>query len=301
METLKGVFTPMITVFDEDGELDWEANKRFIDWLISQKISGVVLLGSTGEFSSLTTEERKKFVREMTSHVNGRIPVLVGTGSTSFKETLELSRHAEAVGAKGVLVVNPYYWKFNEDQLYQYFSEISESISIPVILYNIPELTGQNLSVDLIYRLAMNHKNIAGIKDTVKDIGHIRQILIKVKQERPEFLVFAAYDDQLLPAFQLGADGSINGTANFAPNMSINLFHFYKNGNHKAANEMHREIAKLMSIYELSSPFYLAIKEAVGQQVLNRNVGMRFPAVPNENELRDKVNRFLLDIKTIEI
>lgn len=296
METLKGVFTPMITIFDEKGELDWEANQRLIDWLIEQKVTGLVLLGSTGEFSSLTSEERKTFVQEMIAYVNERAPVLVGTGSTSFIETLELSKQAESVGAKGVLVVNPYYLKFSDDQLYLYFSEISESISIPVILYNIPELTGQNLSVELIYRLAMNHPNIVGIKETVKDISHIRQVLLKVKQERPDFLVFAAYDDHVLPALQLGADGSISSTTNFVPALIVDLFQSFQNGEDQKAIGLQRKIAKAIVIYEFSNPFFLAIKEAVGQVVLDRHLGSRFPAVLNEKELSDKVSRFLSDL-----
>lgn len=160
-----GIIPLMVTLFYQQDEIDWQANQKLADWLIEQGIHGILFMGSSGEFSLLTLEERKLFAKEMISYVNGRIPVLIGTGTTSIKDTIDLLQHAESMGVNGVLIVNPYYWKFTDDQLYQYYTTIADNISIPIMLYNIPSLTGQSFSSHLVRRLAVSRKNIVGIKD----------------------------------------------------------------------------------------------------------------------------------------
>lgn len=299
-QRLKGIIPPIVTLFDQHGEIDWKANQALVDWLIDQRVHGLLLMGSTGEFSALTNAERKEYAEKMTAYVNGRVPVLIGTGSTAFKEVIDLATHAQSVGADGILVVNPYYWNYSEEQLYDYYAKISQCVSIPVIIYNIPLLTGQCLSAELIHRLAVNHKNIIGVKDTINDIGHIRQLLITVKKDRPDFLIFSAFDDHLLPSLQIGAAGSINGIANFAPELFVQLYEHYQSGNIQAAIELHKQIVQFMSIYDYSTPFYTAIKEAVNQRVLKRSTGARFPIETTDDELKNNVKEFLLSNKLIQ-
>lgn len=293
MEQFRGIIPPVVTLFDDSGEVDMDANMQLADWLIDKRVDGILLMGSTGEFSSLTSKERKQFASEMTKHINGRIPVLIGTGSTSLKETIDLSRHAETIGANGVLIVNPYYWNFTDEQLYQYYSAVAKAISLPILLYNIPQLTGQNLSSDLVCRLAANHQNIVGIKETVIDIGHIRNIILSVQQVRHDFTVFSAFDEHMLPAPQIGATGSINGTSIFVPELSVDLYRSYQNGEYGKAIELHEKLAELMPIYQYSTPLFTAIKEAVHQRVLRRNTGTRLPCIPTSNELKSKVRKLL--------
>lgn len=275
-----GIFAPVVTLFDAEGEIDWKANQELADWLIGRGIHGILLMGSTGEFSALTKDERKLFAEKMTAYIDRRVSVLVGTGSTSLKDTIELSQHAQSIGADGALVVNPYYWKYSDEQLFSYYHAIAKAVSIPVMLYNIPQLTGQSLSPDLVQRLAVSHENIVGIKDTILNIGHIRELILSLKEKRPEFAVFSAFDEHLLPALQLGAAGSINGTAIFAPELSVGLFNAFRQGDHEEALRIHRGIVELMPIYEYSDPLFLAIKEAVQQRVLRYETGMRSPSGP---------------------
>lgn len=142
-----GIIPPVVTLFDEAGNLDLELNRRYLDKLISQNIRGVLLMGSSGEFSSLSMEERKLYVREMIKHIHGRVKVMVGVGHTALKEVLELTSYAEACGADGVLAVSPYYWKLSDEQLYRFYSAVAEHTELQVFIYNIPLLTGQNLPV----------------------------------------------------------------------------------------------------------------------------------------------------------
>ncbi|MBM7551603.1 dihydrodipicolinate synthase family protein [Thalassobacillus pellis] len=289
----QGIIPPVVTLFDQNEEFDWEANNKLTDFLINQGVHGLLYMGSTGEFSALTKEERKQFAEKMIEHVNGRIPILIGTGSSSLKETIDLSQHAESVGADGVLIVNPYYWNYSEDQLFQYFTTIADNLSIPLMLYNIPQLTGQNLSSRLICRLAEARKNIVGVKETVMDIGHIREVILSCKQVRPDFSVFSAFDEHLLPSLQIGAQGSINGTATFAPRLSVKLFEHFHKEEYAQSIQLHQKLAKLMPIYKYSDPLFLAIKEAVHQMVLGNETGVRLPCLPINNELKDKVETLL--------
>ncbi|MFS0824623.1 dihydrodipicolinate synthase family protein [Bacillus sp. 1P02SD] len=288
-----GVISPVVTLFNEDGDFNWEANKQLTDFLINKGVHGILYMGSTGEFSSLSIEMRKQFIAEMIPYVNNRVPVLIGTGTSSLADTIELSLHAQECGADGVLVVSPYYWKFTEDQLYDYFTSVSKSLNISVLIYNIPMLTGQSLSPQLIARLAENRENIVGIKDTIDSLGHIRKLILETKKKREDFAVFAAFDDLVLPALQIGAAGSINGTSVFAPEQSVNLYNCFKSGKLQEALTYHQKINSFMSIYELSDPLFIAIKETVNQTILGYKTANLPPALAEETTLNQKVETFI--------
>ncbi|MDQ0247540.1 4-hydroxy-tetrahydrodipicolinate synthase [Bacillus fengqiuensis] len=288
-----GIIPPVVTLFDEAGNLDLELNKRYIEQLILRNINGILLMGSSGEFSSLTLEENKLYVREMIKHINGRIPVMVGVGHTSLKEVLELTSYAEEQGANGVLVVSPYYWKLSDEQLYRFYSTIANHTVLQVFIYNIPLLTGQNLSVELIKKLAEAHPNIAGIKETVSDFGHLRQVLTEVTKVRSDFRVFSAFDEHLLPAQMIGAAGSINGTAVFAPEISVDLYEAYQKGNLAEAEKKHRMISKMMELYTFTPTFFTAMKEAVHQRWFDVPAGHRAPCDVYPADLSDNVASLL--------
>ncbi|WP_046174547.1 dihydrodipicolinate synthase family protein [Domibacillus indicus] len=298
--SFRGVIPPVVTLFDEAGNLDLALNKRYIDELLSRRVDGLLLMGSSGEFSSLTVEERKLYVREMIKHINGRVPVMVGVGHSALKEVIELTHYAGEHGADGVLAVSPYYWELSEEQLYRFYSILASETSLPVFLYNIPMLTGQTLSVELIQKLAENHPNIAGVKETIGDFGHIRQVIASVKKVRPDFLVFSAFDDHLLPAQMIGADGSINGTAVFIPEVSVALFNAYQRGELHEAELQHRRLSKLMDIYSFGPAFFTAMKEAVHQRWLSEPAGHRAPFDVYLADLSEKVAGLLQTISEKE-
>lgn len=295
-----GIIPPVVTLFDEAGNLDLELNRSYLDKLISQNIHGILLMGSSGEFSSLTIEERKLYVREMIKHIHGRVKVMVGVGHTALKEVLELTSYAEELGADGVLVVSPYYWKLSDEQLYRFYSTVASNTELPVFIYNIPQLTGQNLEVELITKLAKDHPNIAGIKETVGDFGHIRQVIKKVKQVRPDFLVFSAFDEHMLPALMIGTDGSINGSAVFAPEVSVNLFEAYQRLDLAEAQRNHQQISRLMDVYTYCPTFFTTMKEAVHLRWFGKAAGHRIPFDVFPSDLRENVQNLLKTIETKE-
>ncbi|MCP8615255.1 dihydrodipicolinate synthase family protein [Salirhabdus salicampi] len=287
-----GIIPPVVTLFDQNGDIDWKLNFQLTDWLINKGVHGILFLGSTGEFSAMTIEERKLFTREMTQYVNKRVPVIIGSGTTSLKETIELSQSAESFGADGVMVVSPFYWNYTEDQLFEYFKTVANNLSISVLLYNIPLLTGQSLSSDLITRLANTCENIIGVKDTIDSISHIREVILGIQKIRKDFSVFSAFDEHMYPSLVLGAAGSINGSAVFAPELSVKLYESFQKNNYSQAIQLHQKIVKLMDIYKFSTPFFLGVKEAVQQRVLKCQTSHRI-TVDNE-DLKEKVNRYLI-------
>lgn len=139
-----GIIPPVSTIFTADGQLDKPGTAALIDDLIKAGVDGLFFLGSGGEFSQLGAEERKAIARFAIDHVDRRVPVLIGTGGTNARETIELSQHAQQAGADGIVVINPYYWKVSEANLIRYFEQVADSVTLPVMLYNFPALTGQD-------------------------------------------------------------------------------------------------------------------------------------------------------------
>src|SRR5215210_3157806 len=215
----KGLMPAMVTPFDEQGEVDLRTTEAVVERLIDAGVDGIVALGSNGEFSHLTTDERKRFAGEVAKIAAGRVPLLIGVGASGTREAVELARHAESMGADGVLVVPPFYWEVGEEALFKHFATVAESVGIPVLLYNFPMLTGIDLSPGLIARVAGEYPNVAGLKDTVTEYSHIVNVVREVKPVRPDFVVLAGFEDQILPGLLAGSDGAISGLANIAPRL----------------------------------------------------------------------------------
>ncbi|MFC7392251.1 dihydrodipicolinate synthase family protein [Scopulibacillus cellulosilyticus] len=260
--SFRGIIPPVCTVFDENGKLDRTGMGNLIDFLIDSGVNGLLFLGSSGEFSQISAEERKEIAAFAVNYVNGRLPVLIGTGSLGTREAVQLTKHAEDIGADGVLVVNPYYWPLSEENLLNHYISIADSVQLPILLYNFPELTGQDLSPDFVLKLVDRCSRIAGIKETIDQAGHIREMILKVKSKHPDFAVFSGYDDHLFNTLALGGDGAIPGTANFAPELATGIYQAFQDNDMEQAVQLHRRLAYLPLLFKLDSPFMNVIKEA---------------------------------------
>ena len=188
-EMFEGLMPAMVTPFDERGELDLGATEAVIERFVEGGVSGISPLGSTGEASHLTANERKRFAEEVVRIVGGRVPVVIGVGATGTRETVELARHAQEAGADAVLVVSPFYWEVGKEGLFKHFATVAESVEIPVLVYNLPMLTGIDLSPSLIARIAAECPNVTGLKDTVTEYFHTVGVLREVKRVRADFCV----------------------------------------------------------------------------------------------------------------
>lgn len=258
-----GIIPPVSTIFTADGQLDKQGTAALIDDLIKAGVDGLFFLGSGGEFSQLGAEERKTIAQFAIDHVDRRVPVLIGTGGTNARETIALSQHAQQAGADGIVVINPYYWKVSEANLIRYFEQVADSVTLPVMLYNFPALTGQDLTPPLVKTLADSRSNIVGIKDTIDSVAHLRSMIHTVKAAHPHFTVLCGYDDHLFNTLLLGGDGAISASGNFAPQVSVNLLKAWRDKDVAKAAEYHQTLLQIPQMYQLDTPFVNVIKEAI--------------------------------------
>ncbi|WP_415762939.1 dihydrodipicolinate synthase family protein (plasmid) [Priestia megaterium] len=295
-----GVIPPVSTIIDANECLDEKGMKNLIDFLIESKVNGLFFLGSGGEFSQMSTSLRKKVAEFAVEYVNGRLPVLIGTGTPSTKETISLSMHAKEIGADGIVVINPYYWPLSEDNLFQHFAQIAEKVDMPILLYNFPALTGQDLSPEFVLKLVESYPNIVGIKETVDAVAHTREMILTVKAAHPDFAVFSGYDDHFLNTLSLGGDGSIPGTANFAPELSTSIYQSFMEKNYAHAIETHRLLSSLLSLYQIDKPFVSVIKEALSLRGVEISTNMIAPARRLNEEKKEQVKKILNQVLDIE-
>ncbi|MGI6705692.1 MAG: 4-hydroxy-tetrahydrodipicolinate synthase [Clostridia bacterium] len=259
----KGVFTPVITVFDKEGNLDLEGNEKILNRLVDSKVNGILVQGSIGEFFTLTMEEKKRFASFAIRTINHRIPVFIGTGGTCVDEVIELTRHAEREGADAAVVIAPYYFKLDEESMYRYYGEVAASVDMPIILYNFPDRTAVNMEPAFILRLAKDFPNIVGIKDTVDSINHTRKIIQIVKSELKDFRVYSGFDEYLLPNLMAAGDGVIGGLSNIAPEIFVEYCEGFRKKNFEQMAGLQKKVNILMNLYDQSQPFIPAVKEAV--------------------------------------
>src|SRR5215207_9285989 len=288
-----GLMPAMVTPLDEREEVDLQATEAVVGGLIEAGVDGIVALGSNGEFSHLTDEERKRFVEEVAKIVAGCTTLVIGAGASGTKEAVEFARHAERVGTDGVIVVSPFYWKVGEEALFKHFASVAESVDIPILIYNFPMLTGIDLSPGLVARIANECSNAVGLKETVTEYSHIVNVLREVKPARPDFSVLPRFEDQILPGLLADADGAISGLANVAPELFVGLIGAFEQGDLQRAAELHKRVLSLMSLGAHSDPPIGAIKLAMNILGVAISPTVRGPALPAPEEARKEIQDVL--------
>lgn len=209
----RGSIPALVTPMTADGALDEGAFRALVDWQIAEGTHGLVPVGTTGESPTLTHDEHNKVVEWCVQEARGRVPVIAGAGSNSTAEAVALARHAEKVGADGLLVVTPYYNKPTQEGLYAHFRAIAEAVGLPILIYNIPGRSVVDMTVDTMARL-YELENIVGVKDATANVGRVTQQRAKMG---PDFLQFSGEDITALGFMAHGGHGCISVTANVAP------------------------------------------------------------------------------------
>lgn len=296
-----GLIPAMVTPFDERGELDLKATEAVVERFIEAGVDGISALGSTGEFSHLTGDERKRFAEEVAKIVGGRVPLLIGVGSSGTREAVELAQHAEGIGADAVLVVSPFYWKVGEEALFEHFAAVAQAVSISTLIYNLPLLTGIDLSPALVRRVAEECPDVTGLKDTVTEYSHTVNVLREVKPIRPDFTVLAGFEDLILPSMLAGGDGSICGLANVAPELFVSLVRSAQNGRLDEAAELHRRVLSLMALGPLSDTPLGAIKLAMKVLGVPISPTVRAPGLSAPKEAHEKVEGVLREVGLLTV
>ncbi|MGG5330126.1 4-hydroxy-tetrahydrodipicolinate synthase [Enterococcus sp. AZ163] len=248
----EGIITPIVTPFHRDTEesLNIDAMKNLVDHLIDKGVSGIFPLGSNGEFHVINNEEKMQFTKEVITHVNKRVPVYVGTGACSTKETIELSKKAEELGTDVLSVITPYFIRPSEDELIAHYTRVAESVKLPILLYNIPKNTGINISKRVLKELA-KIDNIQGIKDSSGEIDNLAGYIEIAKGTQLKVLVGS--DSKILAGYQLGATGAIAGTSNLITEILVGLDAAYRAGDLSKAEQLQQEIEELRSVLKLGT------------------------------------------------
>ena len=257
----EGVYPAVVTPFlsDPQQSLDLEGFRSNIEALLAAGVHGIVPTGSTGESATLSFEEHERVVEVAVETAGGKIPVLAGTGSNNTAEALRFTRAAKEIGADGALLISPYYNKPNRAGLFQHFTKIAD-LDIPVVLYNVPGRTGQNLAPDLVIELA-THPNIVGIKEASGNVGQVSQIIEGTLDE--EFAVISGDDNLTLPILALGGEGVISVAANVEPVRMVRLYEAFRAGDWTGALELHYELSPLFrALFIDTNP--IPVKKAVG-------------------------------------
>lgn len=274
------VATAMVTPFDHKGNIDFEKTTQLINYLISNGSDALVIAGTTGESPTLSTEEKLALFRHSVKVVDGRVPVVAGTGSNNTYASIELTKKAEEIGVDAIMIVAPYYNKPNQEGLYQHFKTIVESTELPVMLYNIPGRSVINMSVDTIVRLA-ELPNVVALKDASGDLDAMTAI---IAQTSDDFALYSGDDGLTLPVLAIGGTGIISVASHIIGNEMQEMVKLYESGNPKEAAKIHQRIVPVMkSLFAAPSP--TPVKTAL--QLKGLDVGsVRLPLVPLTEEER---------------
>lgn len=287
-----GIITPIVTPFndDETQTINYQATDQLIDHLIKNGVNGIFPLGSNGEFNVLTIKERNEFASHVINYVNHRVPVYVGTGACSTNEAVYLSRKAEELGADALSVITPYFFKLRDEDIYDYYKQIAESVKIPIILYNIPGNTQNNINPKVLDQLA-EIPNVAGIKDSSGNTESINAYL-KVVQKHKNLHFLIGSDSKISYAFERGATGAIAGTSNLLVKNVVALNNALRSGDTVTAEKMQESLNPLREIMH-EAPVPSVLKRAVILAGIANVGNARKPEVAPNETLNQKIKELI--------
>jgi len=241
MKPIVGSIVALVTPMLEDGNVDYPALRRLIDWHIAEGTDCIGVVGTTGESPTLSHEEHREVIRVSVEHAKGRVPIMAGAGSNSTREAIELSAYAKQVGADCTLQVVPYYNKPTQQGMFDHFKAIAEAVDIPVVLYNVPGRTVADMQVDTVLRLAQV-PGIVGIKEAT---GNIERAAWLVRNAPKGFSIYSGDDPTAVALMLLGGHGNVSVTANVAPRAMHELCMAAVAGDAKRAAEIHMKLLPL--------------------------------------------------------
>lgn len=289
------VVTAMVTPFNEQGDIDFEATKNLIEYLISNGSDCLVVSGTTGESPTLTTEEKIALFKFTVEVVDGRVPVIAGTGSNSTRESIELTMLAEDVGVDAIMLVAPYYNKPCQEGLFQHFQTIAAATSLPIMLYNVPGRTVVNIDVDTVIRLAAT-PNIVAIKEASGNLDAMAEI---IEQTPTEFSLYSGDDGLTIPVLSIGGAGVVSVSSHIIGNEMQAMIKNFKMGNVKEAAIDHRRLLPVMKAL-FAAPNPSPVKAALNLKGIPVG-GVRLPMIPLNDEQLHSLQRTLSSYDSVSV
>ena len=285
----KGCGTAIATPFT-DNSVNFDEFKKLIEFQISEGVDAIIVCGTTGESATMTDKERKDTIRFAVETVNGRIPIIAGTGSNNTKSAIELSKYAASVGVDGLLIVTPYYNKTTPNGLIAHYKAIAKEVNLPIILYSVPSRTGVNILPETAFELS-KIENIVAIKEAS---GNISQVAKIAKLCKDNLSIYSGNDDQIIPVLSLGGLGVISVLSNIAPKYTHDMVMNYLNGHKEKALNMQLDALDLIdSLFCEVNP--IPVKKALNYMGYDYGIP-RLPLIElsenNSNKLHNNMEKF---------
>ena len=255
----EGTFTILMTAFTKDGGLDENAMRSSVDFVIGGGVHGVVPLGSFGENPYLTQDEKKRVIDIVVDQVNGRVPVVAGTGEVSTDKTIALSNYALNAGADAAMICLPLYWRLREEDILSHYTSVSSAVDLPIFLYNIPSTTHLELTSEIVVNLS-EFDNIVGIKESINDLEQIGTVIETAKKP---FSVFVGMSRLLLDVLKLGGAGCFDPVSNTFPEVIAGIYSAFKAGDLKKAEKLQKSLSEYSSITRPGGDAFIASRKEV--------------------------------------
>ena len=272
--------TPAITLFHEDGTLDFESQAKLFNNLIEKGVEGILVEGSSSEFFAMPMDQRREMAKFAIEQVDHRVKLIIGTSHMVADEIVSFSNYCLEAGADAVMILPPYYFHFGHEALLQYYDRLARQIHGPIYIYNFPDNTGYTIPAETVVQLARLHSNIVGMKDTVSGMDHTRELIKQVKSRVPGFEIYSGFDDNFAHNVLSGGDGCIGALSNVVPELCAAWAKAFRENDLEGIAKGQRCIDRLMDLYAVRSPFLPVIKEAVRLRGIAASSAGTFP-MPN--------------------
>jgi len=297
------VLLPFITPFDKNGDVAYDTFAKLIDYAIEKDyLDTVIVTGTTGEFNTLSAAERKAIYKTAVKAVDGRCPIIAGTGAASTREAIELTNAAVDAGINTVMIVGPYYCKPTQQGIYNHYMEILNNTTADILIYNIPIFTGMNIEPETVGRLAAQSKRFIGIKDE-SGINPVQIIDYKyaVEKYNPDFLLYNGDDIMIMPTLACGADGVVSGGSLLIGDKVRKIFKLYEEGKNDEAFELYQYAFKLCRLFGINGRIHPnPMLRAAVEMVSGIEVGPARPPldVPTAEEM-EALTKVLTDLNLL--
>lgn len=289
MEKLEGTFVVLATPFDENGKINFNGLEENINWYIQEGIHGIIPLGSTGEFTTLSTKEKKELLNFVVDKVNERVPICAGASADSTAQVIEFAKFAQSVGVDGLLILPPYYFNPLQDEIIRHFKLINKAVNIPVMVYNNPGVSGVDIQLDTVLKIA-EEDNIEYIKESTGDITRLREI---ERNQEGKIKTFCGCDELALESFFFGAKGWVSVISNAFPKEASQLFELVTyDENYTEARKLYNKLLPFCIELEKSGKLVQVIKYLMDKRGACGGKS-REPKVPLTKKHKEKLDKML--------
>lgn len=290
-QDLKGVIPAIVTPFTPDEQLDKDGLRKLTNFLVENRVHGIMTHGGNGEFPHLLREEKQAVTRIVVDEAKGKVPVIGCTSACGTMETILLTKDAKEAGADAVIITPPYYFQLDDESLYGHYAEVARNVDIPIVVYNNPLYTGNNLSAELIARLA-EIDGIIGVKQSNADLG---QTVEAIRLTSGKFPIFTGIDSQFYPCLCAGGKGIFSTAACVVPRQMVEVFDAFNKGDHKTAKTIHYKLQALNRFLEYDPGYVQPCKEAL--RLLGLPGGpVRKPLLPLNEQQKAQIKDALADL-----